>query len=233
MIPTASVTVAANTTEALVVEAWLPFDARPGTTHGTVTVGLTVVPIQLTVRPFALPRQAVFSNEMNGYGLPDSVAQYTALQREAYLRRCHVNLLPYSHRTAAADSRHCVMDLRLADGRRMDEARYNAIQPGANASGWWEDFSTAFGPHLDGSAWRNEPRGAIPAPGFYLTFHESWPLPLRPWWNGNLDASAAFDRPEYAATFQAVLRDFCTQARQRGWGSRGPTRLSQQQRRSR
>lgn len=130
-------------------------------------------------------------------------------------------MVHYSHHSAAAGARNSSMDMRLPSGRRMDNARYNRIEPGATQA-YWDDFAEAFGPYLDGSLFRAGHRGPIPAPGFYLTFHESWPLHCRPYFNGDPDAYKAFaDQPVYAKTYVNVLDDFVKRARSEGWTDTG------------
>ncbi len=222
LLPTTPLSLQRDRDLVLVIELPVPFTSTATVMHGALMVADgRVLPIELTVLPLVLPRAASFSCEMNGYGMPDTVAEFMALQWAAYDRRCHVNLLHYSHHTAAADARRSNLDLLLPDGRRMDESRYNRIAPGAE-HGFWDDFDAAFDGYLSGLAFASGHRGVIPAPGFYLTFHESWPLPLRPYWNGDLDAASAFTtHPEYAATFMAVLTDFLHHAQQRGWTRTG------------
>jgi hypothetical protein len=74
---------------------------------------------------------------------------------------------------------------------------------------------------LSGGCFAQGHRGAVPAPGFYLTFHESWPLNVRAYFNGDPDAFRAFDRAEYADTFVAVMRDFIRVAQREGWTETG------------
>jgi hypothetical protein len=206
----------------LVGDVFIPFDTTSEEYVGALSIGDgRTLPIHIAVRGFTLPRTASFLCEMNSYGLPDRVDQFYALQGIAYDHRVHVNVLHYGHRSAAAGARQCNMDMRKADGQRMAERRYNAIEPGATST-YWGDFIEVFGSFLSGSCFARGHRGAIPAPGFYLTFHESWPLNVRPYFNGDLDAYAAFaGRPEYAATFVAVLKDFVRVAKREGWTKTG------------
>ncbi len=208
--------------QAVVVDIYVPFDAASGSYAGRVELsdGRTV-PLALEVLPVRLPEKASFLCEMNSYGLPDHVDDFYALQQVAYDHRVHANILHYSHHTAAAGARKSSLDMRLRSGRRMDNRRYDAIEPGAR-QGFWDDFAEAFGPYLDGSYFRDGHRGAIPAPGFYLTFHESWPLNCRPFFNGNPDAYLGFaDSPQYAETYVNILSDFAREARRRGWNEAG------------
>jgi len=208
--------------QAVVADLFLPFDASPGLRKGTITISDgRVIPLEIEVLPFALPRQATFFCEMNGYGLPDHVNDYYAHQQVAYDHRVHANILHYSHNTAAPGSRKSNLDMRLRSGRRMDNQRYDNIPPEATAA-FWDDFAEAFGPYIDGSLFKDGHRGPVPAPGFYLTFHESWPLNCRAFFNGNPDAFQAFsEKPEYARTYVNILQDFARLAKSKGWTGTG------------
>jgi hypothetical protein len=206
----------------VVVDAFIPFDTKPGIQKGSITItdGRTV-PIELQVLPFALPKSVTFACEMNGYGLPDHVDDYFALQQVAYDHRVHANILHYSHNTAAAGARKSNLDMRLRSGKRMDNNRYDDIKPNATTA-YWDDFAEAFGPFLDGSLFKDGHRGPVYPPGFYLTFHESWPLNCRPYFNGNLDAYQAFsDDLAYEETYHRVLSSFRELAREQQWTQAG------------
>lgn len=66
---------------------------------------------------------------MNSYGLPDHVDEFYALQQVAYDHRVHANILHYSHHTAAPGARKSNLDMRLRSGRRMDNKRYDGVEP--------------------------------------------------------------------------------------------------------
>lgn len=218
----ATLPLSTDTDQAVFVDVYVPFDAPPGEVTGVLSVsdGRTV-PIRLTVLPVALPRKASFLCEMNSYGLPERVDDFYALQQVAYDHRVHANILYYSHHTAAPGARKTNLDMRLRSGRRMDNRRYDAIEPAATTA-FWDDFVEAFGPYLDGSCFRDGHRGAIPAPGFYLSFHESWPLNCRAFFNGDPDAYRAFaESPPYAQTYVNVLKDFVRVAEANGWSETG------------
>jgi hypothetical protein len=204
------------------VDVFVPFDETRNTVQGELSVSDgRRVPINLAVRNFAIPRRASFLCEMNSYGLPDKASEFYRMQKIAYDHRVHCNILHYSHRTAAPGARKCNMDMVMANGRRMNERRYNNISPGAERA-YWDDFISVFGPYLSGSCFREGHRGPIPAPGFYLTFHESWPLNVRAYFNGDPDAYDAFNKkPAYARTFVNVMGDFIAVARREGWTHTG------------
>ncbi len=206
----------------VLADVFVPFDAKAGQYRGSLGVSDgRVIPIEIEVLPFVIPKQATFFCEMNSYGLPDHVADYYEHQRVAYDHRVHANILHYSHNTAAPGTRKSNLDMRLESGRRMDNKRYDNFAPGAT-NAYWDDFVDAFGSFIDGSCFKDGHRGAIAAPGFYLTFHESWPLNCREYFNGNLDAYQAFnDKPLYAETYVNILSDFTRLAKTKGWNETG------------
>lgn len=103
----------------------------------------------------------------------------------------------------------------------MDNKRYDDIKPNATTA-YWDDFAEAFGPFLDGSLFKDGHRGPVSPPGFYLTFHESWPLNCRPYFNGNLDAYQAFSKdPAYETTYHNVLKSFRELAKKETWNQAG------------
>ena len=206
----------------LFADLFVPFEAARGQVSGKIQISDgREVPVEISVLPVSLPRKATFICEMNSYGLPDHVEDYYALQRMAYDHRVHLNILHYSHQTAAPGARKSNLDMRLRSGRRMDNRRYDSVQPG-DKTAFWDDFAEAFSPVLDGSLFADGHRGPVPVPGFYLTFHESWPLNCRAHFNGNPDAELAFaDSPQYAETFVNVLRSFVELAKEKRWTETG------------
>lgn len=217
-----SIDLNAEADQALVADLFIPFESDATVTKGTIKISDgRSLPLEVEILPFALPRKATFFCEMNSYGMPDSIDEYNALQQIAYDHRVHCNIMHYSHNTAKPGARKSNLDMRLRSGRRMDNKKYDNVQPG-DKSGYWDDFIEAFGPYLDGSLFQNGHRGPIPAPGFYLTFHESWPLNCRAFFDGNPDAYSAFSKqPLYAETYVNILRDFAQVADSRGWNEAG------------
>ncbi|MCA8988027.1 MAG: hypothetical protein KDA78_10320, partial [Planctomycetaceae bacterium] len=208
--------------QSVFVDIYIPFTASAGEYKGKLSVSDgREIPLTFTVLPVQLPRKASFLCEMNSYGLPDHVDQFYDLQQVAYDHRVHANILHYSHHTAAPGARKSNLDMRLRSGKRMDNKRYDDVQPGAKQA-FWDDFTEAFGPYLDGSCFQDGHRGPIPAPGFYLTFHESWPLNCRAYFNGDPDAYRSFaDSPVYAETYVNILADFARLAKSKGWTETG------------
>jgi len=202
----------------VVADIYVPFDRAAGQYRGAIHVSDgRKIPLHLQVLPFTLPRTAAFHCEMNSYGLPDHVEQYYALQQVAYDHRVSCNILHYGHHTAAPGARKSNLDMLLPSGRRMDNRRYDQIAPGAQEA-HWDDFIKAFDPVLSGSLFQDGHRGPISIPEFYLTFHESWPLNCRAYFNGDLDAYRAFSQqPVYSQTYVNIMRDFTRMAERQGW----------------
>ena len=227
LVPFETVDLSPSQATPVVVDVFVPFDLQSRTVAGIVRVSDgRSVPIQLKVHDFALPRKASFLCEMNSYGVPNRLSEFYRLQEIAYDHRAHCNILYYNHRSAAPGARKCVLDMILdlgpdATGRRMAERRFNDIKPGSETT-YWDDFVQAFGAYLSGEHFRDGHRGAIPAPGFYLMFHESWPLNVRAYFDGDPDAYRAFkSKPEYARTFVSLMRDFIRLADKEGWRETG------------
>jgi hypothetical protein len=184
----------------------------------TNNTGVSItVPLALHVWTFALPDKPFFTLEMNDYGYPVYQATFNELQELAHGDRAHVNLVPYGPSRTRMD-----MYLPPPASRYMNEAAYNNIAPDATTT-FWDDFALGFGPTLSGTLFTNAVRPNTPPQGFYLTFHESWPLPYESYYTaGEMDAAAAFtNRPEYARTFVNLLSNFVALAESRAWTNAG------------
>ena len=204
--------------QAVLVDIEVPDSFEPGDVEGTVTVagaGIDVVlPLAIEVGSQVLPDEPSFKNEMNDYGLPGYAATYEALQQAARRYRTHVNLVTYSHQ------RRTRMDMVLANGAYMNEAAYNDFSAG-DTEGNWDEYAQLFGPMLDGSFFAGGPWATAALPGFYLSFHESWPLPsIDHYTPGSKDAFEAFP-PAYEQTFEGVVADFVELATANGWTDAG------------
>ncbi len=202
----------------VLVEVQVPSGTAAGKVTGEITIkapaGTVRVPLEVQVVALDIPDAPTFKCEMNDYGYPDKLATYNALQRLARRYRTHVNLLPYSHTGRTR------MDMVMLDGKRMSEAKYNDIKPG-DKTGNWAEFTTSFGPLLGGSLFKAGPWPTAALPGFYTSFHESWPLQSDSHYKtGTKDAFAAFPT-SYGETFKAVLSDFVALAKKQGWTGAG------------
>ncbi len=207
-----------QTAQSILVELTIPNTIEAFTKTGTIVIesssGNISIPLSIRIDNFSLPDKPTFKCEMNDYGYPSYQATFDRLQTVARRFRTHVNLVPYSQ------SRRTRMDLYLPGGGQMDESAYNNFQAG-DTTGYWDDFVTGFAPSFDSSLYSGGPWSSAAIPGFYLTFHESWPLVARDYYNdGTKDAYTAFP-VTYENTFKAILGDFVTLAKTNSWYDAG------------
>ncbi len=197
----------------VLVEIDVPPDAAATDHEGAVTLGggaSVTLPLDLHVHDFGLPDAPTFHMDLNTYGWPSYWATLSAELRLSRRFRSNVNTVPYGHGGRTR------MDMYRPDGRLMDEAGYNDIQPGAQHGNWEPDFVEAFDDFLTGAAF-GPPWEGTPLRSFYLTFHENWPLQMREHRRGQeMDAFAAFP-DTYGQTFTAILADFAALAERQGW----------------
>jgi hypothetical protein len=153
----------ALTSSALLADLYVPHETPAGKHTGTLTLtkdGETLtIAIELNVWDFGLPDCLSFIPEMNSYGLPAGDAGY---YRVGHAHRTCVNALPYSQ---GGSVRHAPK----WDGERLD----------------WTEWDKRFGPLLNGSAFADLPRRAVPLDSFYLPLHENWPGDVFKSYNGS------------------------------------------------
>lgn len=173
------------------LEFQVPKDARAGEHRGTLRLGGREVRFTVQVWNFALPDRLSFVAQMNGYGLGDISRDWFRLAHE---HRLTLNVLPYgwSGRVTAA--------------------------PKARPDGSfdWTDWDARFGPLLDGSAFADLPRGAIPTEAFYLPLNENWPMDHEKAFRGGYWIEHAYE-PAYWDAFRNATRGFADHFARRGW----------------
>jgi hypothetical protein len=184
----------------LLAEVFVPSSVTPGDHNGVLTVRTggkaSSIRVQLHVWDFALPNQLSFLPEMNCYGLP-APPQELGYYRLAQAHRTCLNRLPYSWRGTVDDG----------------------CAPTWNGSGFgWEGYDRRFGPLLDGSAFKDLRRGAVPVEVFYLPLNENWPIPIEPRFKGGYWADEALE-PSYFRDFSAASGQFAAHLKDRGWKS--------------
>ncbi|HUT33334.1 MAG TPA: DNRLRE domain-containing protein [Planctomycetota bacterium] len=179
---------------ALLADLYVPHETPAGKHQGTLTLaagGETLsIAIELNVWDFGLPDFLSFIPEMNSYGLPSPEAGY---YRVGHAHRTCVNALPYSQGGS-------VRAAPKWDGAKLD----------------WAAWDKRFGPLLDGSAFADLPRRAVPLDSLYLPLHENWPCDIFKAYNGSYWADRAFP-PEYRETFVKVSRLFAEHFAAKGW----------------
>ena len=150
--------------------------------------------MRLDVWDFTLPDHLSFLPEMNCYGLPENERAYYRL---AHRHRTVLNRLPYNQ-----------------NGHMQDGCAPGWDSPRGNLN--WAAWDRRFAPLLDGSAFADLPRRAVPVDCFYLPLHENWPSPMDGNYNGDYWADRAF--PEaYRRAFVAAARQIAGHVRAKGW----------------
>ena len=173
------------------VELYVPKDTMAGRITGKLKVGAQSLPCSLTVWNFMLPDHLSFIPQMNAYGLPGHQRDYYRLAQE---HRTTLNVLPY-HGTGRIDAGP-------------------EIKPDG---AWdWTKWDAKFGPLLDGSAFHDLPRGAVPIEAFYLMLNENWPMDHEAHFKGGYWIESAYD-DAYWQQFRDAASRIAQHVRERGW----------------
>ncbi|HPD15382.1 MAG TPA: DUF4091 domain-containing protein [Planctomycetota bacterium] len=179
---------------AFLADLYVPHETPEGKHTGTLTLmkdgDSLAIAIELNVWDFCLPDCLSFIPEMNSYGLPSPELGY---YRVGHAHRTCVNALPYSQSGS-------VRAAPKWDGEKLD----------------WTEWDKRFGPLLNGSAFSDLPRRAVPLDSFYLPLHENWPGDVFKDYNGSYWADRAFP-PAYRETFVKVSRLFAEHFAEKGW----------------
>ncbi len=201
-IPNAVNAVPGQRAQVFYVDLHVPHRTRPGDYVGTLAVRTSQsemnVPIRLTVWDFALPDTPTFIAEMNGYSYlamdPDHPHEgILELYRLAHRNRLNPNIVPYSH--------HGNFTVPAYD-RLTLEGSGASLRIGNLAA-----FDAFYGPLLDGSAFRDNPRRGVPVSSFYLPFYEQWPCRL----------TEGYQLDQQADSLD--IRDDFTPAYRQGWAN--------------
>ena len=174
------------------IELHIPKSTPAGKHGGTVTVDGTVMPFTVTVWNFTLPDRLSFLPQMNAYGLPNHPRDYYRLAHE---HRVVLNQLPYGW------------------AGRVDEP---APKLGGDGKWDWTKFDAEFGPLLDGSAFADLPRGAVPVDAYYLLLNENWPMKHDEHFKGGYWIESAFD-DAYWTQFRAMAAEIARHFEAKGW----------------
>jgi len=181
-----------GTGEDTFIELHVPKNTPAGTHGGTVTVNGTVIPFTITVWNFTLPDRLSFLPQMNAYGLPGHARDYYRLAHE---HRVVLNQLPYGWTG------------------KVDEP---APKLGGDGKWDWTKFDAEFGPLLDGSAFADLPRGAVPVDAYYLLLNENWPMKHDEHFKGGYWIENAFD-DAYWTQFRAMAAEIAKHLEAKGW----------------
>lgn len=174
------------------IELHVPKDTPAGDLKGTVTVNGTTMPFSVTVWNFTLPDRLSFLPQMNAYGLPGHVRDYYRLAHE---HRVVLNQLPYGWTG------------------KVDEP---APKLGGDGKWDWTKFDAEFGPLLDGSAFADLPRGAVPVEAYYLLLNENWPMKHDEHFKGGYWIEHAYDEA-YWTQFRDMAAEIARHFESKGW----------------
>ncbi len=195
-VPTPEEQIPGQQSGSILCELYIPHDVPAGKRTAKLRLessdGVLELPVQLTVWDFTLPDHLSFLPEMNCYGLPENERSYYRL---AQLHRTVLNRVPYHQSGAVADG--CAPKW---DGKALD----------------WAAWDKRFGPLLDGSAFADLPRGAVPVECFYLPIQENWPSPMAGNYNGSYWADEAFPAA-YRQALVEVSRQMALHCDERAW----------------
>jgi hypothetical protein len=86
----------------------------------------------------------------------------------------------------------------------------------ADGSWDWSKWDEEFGPLLDGSAFADLPRGAVPIEAFYIPLNENWPMDHEKHFRGGYWIESAYD-PAYWQEFRAAAAQFAEHFAAKRW----------------
>ncbi len=166
-IPAADNKVDGQKNQSVYVDVAVPHGIPAGTYRGQVAVespaGKGSIAVQVQVLDLEMPDELSYIIELNSYGSGQDRDAWMAMHRLAHLHRCGYNALAYGHCESVTVPFMPKIEGHGAEAKVTD----------------WSEYDTWMGPLLDGSAFADLPRGAVPIPHFYLPFHENYPERIR------------------------------------------------------
>ena len=210
-----------QTNQAVIVDVAVPKDAAAGDYKGAVKISAEGVepfelPVTLKVYDTVIPDKMRFNPEMNIYTSPGKMGSPTFF--EAF-RVCHYN--------------RCTLSITQAG--HNDSCKTPLPQEGNGADVKvkdWTAWDAAFGPLLDGSAFKGLPREGTPIPTCHIPMSHGTPLGVDQWYKyggpkrgkGCIFAHALLCKPmdeaypaEYKQGFKSFARQIVTHVEEKGW----------------
>lgn len=142
----------AQANQTILVDIYIPKNARPGIHRGSIQVSrgdaTLYLPLSVQVYDFALPDTLNFYVEFNAYRVPKNHLHY---HRLAHQHRGVFNPCCYRPRVEG-----------VGKNLQLDWTRYDSI----------------VGPLLSGEAFKHNRRSGVPTPVMYLPFIDNWPVNL-------------------------------------------------------
>ncbi len=215
-IPSASNKIEGQRLQSFYMDIFVPHKTKPGLYTGTLDIGTPespiTVPVKLTVWNYELPDELTFFSEMNGYNYPqfnkDSMNEGVFnLHRLAHRNRLNTNILPYSHNGNWTVPQFEPLSAE-GTGKNIVIGNLNAIDK-------------SFGPLLNGTAFKNNPRKNVPVTGFYLPLYEQWPCDLSKGYKLDQQADSLDIRKDFSSDYrigwQKAAADIGKFIKDKGW----------------
>jgi hypothetical protein len=166
-IPAPDNKVTGQKNQSVYVDLAVPHGIPAGVYRGQLAVesaaGTGAVNVQVHVLDLEMPDALSYIIELNAYGTGDDRDAWLAMHRLAHLHRLGYNVLAYGHCESVTVPFMPKIEGEGAEAKITD----------------WSAYDEWMGPLLDGSAFADLPRGAVPIPHFYLPFHENYPEKIR------------------------------------------------------
>jgi len=189
------------------VDVAIPRDAAAGDYTGAVRISAAGVepfdvPVRLRVYGFALPDRLRFNPELNVYNAParaGSKAWFEAF-RTAHYNRCTLSLTMAAHSDRINGGVGIAVEGEGAEVRVKD----------------WSRWDSAYGPLLDGSAFKDLPRAGVPLATCQVPLSHGYPLKLDRYYRYAGVKKHKNVALAHALTCEPIERAF-PPAYQRGW----------------
>ncbi|WJH37056.1 DUF4091 domain-containing protein [Paenibacillus sp. CC-CFT747] len=201
-----------QTYAAVWVDLFIPEGIRPGDYEGrlhvTTGAGTDTHSFRLKALETVVPNESFLIADLNSYAdnlsrrmryLKNNENRYEdgtyfevekQFYRMAHEHRCLFHYLPYSH---SGDIPPTFIPELEGKGKEMRVKD-------------WSSFDEHYGPYLDGSAFKDTKRGAIPLPYLYLPFNFHWPADY-----------VKFGTKGYRTEFAGILEEFHRHFTEMGW----------------
>jgi hypothetical protein len=194
------------------VDLFIPADVRAGDYYGAIHVstgvGSDTHVIRLKLLETIVPDESLVIADLNSYA--DNLSRridylrsnenryedgtYFKVEQQffrmAHEHRCLLHYLPYEHSGSVPPV--FIPELE-GKGKEMHVKD-------------WSRFDEHFAPYLDGSAFEDTKRGAIPVPYMYLPFNFHWPADY-----------VKFGMKGYQTEFKAIMEEFHQHFTEKGW----------------
>lgn len=194
------------------VDLFVPRSAAPGTYKGEVRIvsgGLADTHhVHLEVLGTTVPNEMTLTMDLNSYA--DSLShQYDHLRgRRSRYRDGSYFAVERQYYRLAHEHRTLLHVLPYKHSGSMPESFFPELEGGGKSIRVkdWSLFDEHYAPYLDGSAFANTKRGAIPLTHMYLPFNFHWPADY-----------AKFGMKGYRTEFTTIFRDFHDRFTKKGW----------------